>query len=55
MDKRIEKLLDFLAGSKSVYHAVDLLAKELKAAGYEELFENAPLEDRSRREILPGP
>jgi aspartyl aminopeptidase len=40
MDNRIEKLLDFLNGSKSVYHAVDLLCKELEKAGYERIFEN---------------
>ena len=40
MDNRIEKLLDFINGSKSVYHAVDLLCKELEGAGYERIFEN---------------
>ena len=42
MDNRIEALLDFLNGAKSVYHAVDLLGKELESAGYERIYENMP-------------
>ncbi len=42
MDKRIEKFLDFLNGAKSVYHAVDLLVKELERDGYRQLCENEP-------------
>ena len=39
MEKRTEKLLNFLDASPSVYHAAENIAKELKNAGYTRLSE----------------
>ena len=39
MDKRLEKLIDFLDNAHSVYHAVALLVRELEMAGYTRLSE----------------
>ena len=39
MDNRIEKLMDFLDASHSVYHATAYLGSELDAAGYRRLYE----------------
>lgn len=39
MDKRLERLIDFLDNAHSVYHAVALLARELEMAGYTRLSE----------------
>ena len=48
MDQRIERLMHFLDGSVSVFHAVANLEEELRSAGYVRLLENQPWE------ILPG-
>ena len=40
MDNRIEKLIDFLDASPSVYHAVENLKNELDHAGYTRLAES---------------
>ncbi len=48
MDQRIERLMHFLDGAVSVFHAVANLEQELRAAGYTRLLENQPWE------ILPG-
>ena len=42
MDNRIERLCDYLNASRSVYHATANLVKELEAAGYVQLREEAP-------------
>ena len=40
MEQRTKALVDFLDASKSVYHAVEYLARELTAAGYTRLLES---------------
>ena len=48
MDKRTEKLLDFLNASPSVYHAAANIENELKNAGYTRLSET------EKWELIPG-
>ena len=48
MEKRTEKLLNFLDASPSVYHAAENIAKELKNAGYTRLSE------AQKWELTPG-
>ena len=48
MEKRTEKLLNFLYASPSVYHAAENIAKELKNAGYTRLSE------AEKWELVPG-
>ena len=48
MEKRTEKLLNFLDASPSVYHAAENIAKELKNAGYTRLSE------AQKWELVPG-
>ena len=48
MDKRIEKLMEFLDASPSVYHATANLAAELEATGY------APLREADDWNLVPG-
>ena len=48
MEKRTEKLLNFLDASPSVYHAAENIAKELKNAGYTRLSE------AEKWELVPG-
>ena len=48
MDKRIQKLMEFLDASPSVYHAAANLAAELEQAGY------APLKEADNWTLVPG-
>ena len=48
MNERIQALCAYLNGAKSVYHAQDLLVKELEKAGY------ARLSEAEGWELTPG-
>ena len=48
MDKRLEKLIEFLDSAHSVYHATALLVQELEDAGYRKLSE------KENWKLIPG-